>query len=66
MGKTYPELIEKQELIKKNHLYRRRKIFFETLEKGVERLNKIIETLDNTKVLPGSIAFELYDTYGFL
>ncbi|HPU59489.1 MAG: alanine--tRNA ligase [Defluviitoga tunisiensis] len=64
MGKTYPELIEKQELIKKITYIEEEK-FFETLEKGVERLNKIIETLDNTKVLPGSIAFELYDTYGF-
>jgi len=64
MGKVYPELIEKQELIKKITYIEEEK-FFETLEKGVERLNKIIETLGDNKVLPGSVAFELYDTYGF-
>ncbi|PNR99539.1 alanyl-tRNA synthase [Petrotoga miotherma DSM 10691] len=64
MGKFYPELIEKENLIKDISSMEEEK-FFETMEKGMERLNNIIQNLNNEDTLPGKIAFELYDTYGF-
>lgn len=64
MGKIYPELIEKEALIKDISFMEEEK-FFETMEKGMERLNNIIQNLNNETTLPGKIAFELYDTYGF-
>ncbi len=64
MGKFYPELIEKENLIKDISSMEEEK-FFETMEKGMERLNSIIQNLNNEATLPGKIAFELYDTYGF-
>ncbi|MGY4687721.1 alanine--tRNA ligase [Petrotoga sp. DB-2] len=64
MGKIYPELIEKEDLIKDISSMEEEK-FFETMEKGMERLNNIIQNLNNEDTLPGKIAFELYDTYGF-
>ncbi|POZ88572.1 MULTISPECIES: alanine--tRNA ligase [Petrotoga] len=64
MGKIYPELIEKEGLIKDISSMEEEK-FFETMEKGMERLNNIIQNLNNQATLSGKIAFELYDTYGF-
>ncbi|PNR98311.1 alanyl-tRNA synthase [Petrotoga mexicana DSM 14811] len=64
MGKIYPELIEKEDLIKDISSMEEEK-FFETMEKGMERLNNIIQNLNNEATLSGKIAFELYDTYGF-
>ena len=64
MSDIYPELLEKRELIEKISEIEEEK-FFSTLEKGVERLNTIISNFDKGSILPGSIAFELYDTYGF-
>ena len=39
--------------------------FRETLERGLGLLEQSIKKLNNTEALPGSIAFKLYDTYGF-
>jgi len=41
--------------------------FFKTLSIGIEKLESIIETLHKgkKKLIPGQVAFELYDTYGF-
>ncbi len=39
--------------------------FRETLERGLGLLDQSIKKLNNTEALPGSIAFKLYDTYGF-
>ncbi|PNR96468.1 alanine--tRNA ligase [Petrotoga olearia] len=64
MSNIYPELIEKEGLIKDISSMEEEK-FFETMEKGMERLNNIIQNLNNEATLSGKIAFELYDTYGF-
>ncbi|BBE30652.1 alanine--tRNA ligase [Tepiditoga spiralis] len=58
--KIYPELIEKQDFIKKI-VNAEEERFLQTLEKGLERLNNIIKK----GKISGADAFELYDTYGF-
>lgn len=39
--------------------------FLRTLEKGLKRIDDIITTSRETKVIEGKAAFELFDTYGF-
>ncbi len=66
MGDQYPELKSSAEqiakIIKEEELS-----FLKTLGKGLKMIGSIIEDLnkDNKKTLPGKVAFELYDTYGF-
>ena len=66
LGDAYPELQTQKELIE-NVIHKEEASFLKTLETGIRLLDKIIK---NTKekeynVIPGKIAFELYDTYGF-
>ena len=65
-GNIYPELIAKQDYIKKVISLEEDR-FHATLAQGLDLLNKEIETLKNngTQVLDGQIAFKLYDTFGF-
>jgi len=39
--------------------------FLHTLERGLSRLETFLQNHPNLNVIPGEIAFELYDTYGF-
>lgn len=39
--------------------------FLKTLTRGRNLLNRTISKLDNKKVIPGDVAWRLYDTYGF-
>lgn len=39
--------------------------FLKTLSRGRNLLNRTIEKLNDSKVVPGDIAWRLYDTYGF-
>ncbi|NIP30339.1 MAG: alanine--tRNA ligase [Candidatus Dadabacteria bacterium] len=65
MGEYYPELIERAEFVSqvvKNEEER----FLETIDRGLELLNDEVNKLTNSnRVLPGEVAFKLYDTYGF-
>jgi len=63
---AYPELIKKQEYIKKVIKIEEDK-FRETLDAGTEILNGFIKELKdkNKKVLSGKDGFTLYDTFGF-
>lgn len=66
MGQHYPELSAQQELVTKV-IREEENAFLKTLDKGIKLLDRIIE---NTKAadfltVPGNVAFELYDTYGF-
>lgn len=65
-GEAYPELIEKQDYIKKIVSIEEEK-FQETIDQGIDLLNEFIEKMikEGKKELEGSIAFKLYDTYGF-
>jgi alanyl-tRNA synthetase len=66
MGEQYPELRSGSDQIAKIILEEENS-FLKTLGKGLKLLEKLISDLRNEKknVLPGKIAFELYDTYGF-
>ena len=64
MGDFFPELV-KQEGIVTGVIREEETSFLRTIEQGLNRLNQIIEQLDDSKIIPGNIVFELYDTYGF-
>lgn len=39
--------------------------FLKTLSRGHKLLERTISKLDSSKILPGGVAWRLYDTYGF-
>ena len=62
MSNSYPELERAQSLIKETLKTEEEKFLF-LLDRGIKLLN---EELDKVKkVLPGEVAFKLYDTFGF-
>ena len=66
MGKHYPELVSQQELIEKV-IREEENAFLRTLDKGIKLLDRIVAKTkaENFVTIPGNVAFELYDTYGF-
>lgn len=60
----YPYLLEKQEIVTKQIKLEEEK-FLTTLESGEKRLLEYIKSNQDNKVIPGSVAFLLYDTFGF-
>jgi len=60
----YPELKEKEAYILKVISVEEER-FAETIDQGIEILNKYIAGLGESKELSGKKAFKLYDTYGF-
>lgn len=64
MGKAYPELVERQELIKKT-LKKEEEQFLHTLDRGLALLDSELEKLGANRTIPGDVVFKLYDTYGF-
>jgi len=65
-AEAYPSLVEKRDYINKIVGIEEEK-FNQTIDQGIERLKSYVEELDKTgdKVLSGSNAFKLYDTFGF-
>lgn len=63
MGPAYASLRDHQAIIEKV-LYKEEEQFGRTLQKGLVELREAIDQLQEA-VLPGEIAFKLYDTYGF-
>jgi alanyl-tRNA synthetase len=66
MGDAYPELRKEEQRIREV-IRTEEERFSETLEKGLVLLEDAIAKLkaDQNKILPGDVAFRLYDTYGF-
>jgi alanyl-tRNA synthetase len=62
MSNSYPELNRAQSLIRETLKMEEEK-FLVLLDRGIKILNEEISKID--KILPGEIAFKLYDTYGF-
>ena len=62
MKDNYPELQRAESLIKETLKMEEEK-FLVLLDRGIKILNDEITKID--KVLPGDVAFKLYDTYGF-
>ena len=63
MGVAYPDLVKKQAQIDKT-IRGEEEQFAKTLDNGMAVLEEGLATLDG-KVIPGSMVFQLYDTYGF-
>ncbi len=64
MGEAYPELKAQQTLIE-NVIREEENAFLRTLDRGIKMLEDNINRNAATKVIPGTDAFVLYDTYGF-
>jgi alanyl-tRNA synthetase len=66
MGDQYPELKSGKEQIGRI-IFEEETAFLKTLGKGLKMIDKMIEDLrtENKNVLPGKVAFEMYDTFGF-
>ncbi len=62
MSDNYPELKRAESLVRET-LKTEEEKFLVLLERGMKILNDEISKVD--KVLPGEVAFKLYDTYGF-
>lgn len=63
MGKAYPELPKARKQVERV-LKQEEERFGETLEQGMKILDETLGHLSGN-VLPGEMAFKLYDTYGF-
>jgi alanyl-tRNA synthetase len=66
MGAAYPELVEREEYIRKVVLAEEQR-FAETIDRGLAILNDEVARLRSagSTVIPGDVLFRLYDTYGF-
>ncbi len=62
MSNNYPELERAQSLIKET-LKTEEEKFLVLLDRGIKILNEELEKVG--KILPGEVAFKLYDTFGF-
>jgi alanyl-tRNA synthetase len=64
MKGAYPDLIDKQAFIERAVLAEEEQ-FFKTLDRGLGLLDEELSKLGSNKILPGSVVFTLYDTFGF-
>lgn len=64
LGDTFPELHKDPQSIK-DVINEEEEQFLKTLTRGKNLLNRTIAKLGNTKIIPGDVAWRLYDTYGF-
>ena len=64
MGEAYPELKAQQTLIE-SVIREEENAFLRTLDRGIRLLDERLAACKDSKVLPGTDAFVLYDTYGF-
>lgn len=63
---VFPELQAQRDLVGKV-IFEEESAFLRTLENGIKRLQDVTQdaAIQTNKTIPGAIAFELYDTYGF-
>ena len=63
-GEVYPEIKEQEEFIAKV-IQEEEAAFLRTLEIGLKKMENIKQEMGSSQVIPGEVAFELYDTFGF-
>ena len=61
---VFPELIQQQDFVGKV-IKEEEEAFLRTLEKGLKKIDEIMGQSQQSKIIDGSAAFELYDTFGF-
>lgn len=61
---TFPEVHENAQALM-TIIQGEEESFLSTLSRGLARLESFLQAHPNLKVIPGEVAFELYDTYGF-
>ncbi|MCB0348588.1 MAG: alanine--tRNA ligase, partial [Bdellovibrionales bacterium] len=66
MGEAYPELRKQQDLVI-HTVENEEERFLKTLDQGTQLLQTELDAIkkQQSKTLPGSVVFKLYDTYGF-
>ena len=64
MGEAYPELVSQQQLVERV-IREEEEAFLRTLDKGIKLMDTMMEKSRATKVIAGTDAFTLYDTFGF-
>ncbi|MET0883305.1 MAG: alanine--tRNA ligase [Acidimicrobiales bacterium] len=64
MADDYPELVESHAVVRQT-IEREETRFRETLRTGSAILETALEALEPGQALPGDVAFQLHDTYGF-
>lgn len=68
MGEAYPEIAKQQQLIEKV-IKEEEETFLKTLERGIKLIDELVrkcnESDKSQKIIKGSDAFVLYDTFGF-
>jgi alanyl-tRNA synthetase len=64
MGEAYPVLGEQHDFVNQI-ISREEETFRQTLKRGSQILDNQLEDLPEAGTLPGSVAFQLHDTYGF-
>ena len=64
MGAVFPEIIKQKTLVQ-NVIKEEEESFLRTLDKGITRINEILENSKDQLVVDGKQVFELYDTFGF-
>ncbi|MBD5502543.1 MAG: alanine--tRNA ligase [Lachnospiraceae bacterium] len=63
-GLVYPELGENREFILEQ-LQKEYNLFSKTLDEGLKKANKYLDSMELGGILSGELAFKLYDTFGF-
>lgn len=63
MSEAYPKILQSQKMMERI-LYQEEEQFLITLDQGLKILEQEINLL-SSKVIPGQLVFQLYDTYGF-
>uniref|UniRef100_A0A8R1XPA9 Alanine--tRNA ligase n=1 Tax=Onchocerca volvulus TaxID=6282 RepID=A0A8R1XPA9_ONCVO len=64
LGKTFPELHKDQQTVM-DIINDEEKQFLKTLNRGRRLFQKAVASLQGHNILPGDVAWRLYDTYGF-
>ena len=61
---VYPELGKNREFILEQ-LQREYHLFSKTLDEGLKKANRYLDSIEQGGILSGELAFKLYDTFGF-
>jgi alanyl-tRNA synthetase len=64
MGRAFPEIVEKQAHVERV-IRGEEESFNQTLDRGLDIFESVIQRIGHSTTFPGEDAFKLYDTFGF-